>query len=84
MVTECRCLPCPGRGTDGHGMEHCAECCWGTRVVAEPDCPEHGEVRYAAGWQDATARALDAAARTSMSSSELATLRDALTPGGGS
>lgn len=40
--------------------------------------------RYAAGWQSATAHAIAAAARSSMSSSELATLRDALTPGGGS
>lgn len=39
----CRCEPCPGRGSDGHGMNHCAECCWGTGVIAEPDCPTHGE-----------------------------------------
>ncbi|MCU0297316.1 MAG: hypothetical protein MUF33_02210 [Candidatus Nanopelagicales bacterium] len=24
-------------------MTHCAECCYGTGVVADPDCPKHGE-----------------------------------------
>lgn len=38
---ECRCAPCPGRGNDGHGMTHCAECCFGTGVEAEAGCPEH-------------------------------------------
>lgn len=27
-------LTCPGRGNDGHGLNHCAECCFGTGVVA--------------------------------------------------
>jgi hypothetical protein len=40
---EC-CEPCPGRGTDGHGMEHCAECCYGTGVIADPECPTHAGV----------------------------------------
>lgn len=40
---ECACPPCPGRGNDGHGMTHCAECCFGSRVVADIDCPIHGE-----------------------------------------
>lgn len=39
----CDCPPCPGRGNDGHGMTHCAECCFGTGVEADPDCPTHGE-----------------------------------------
>lgn len=39
----CACPPCPGRGNDGHGMTHCAECCFGTGVVADLDCPEHGD-----------------------------------------
>lgn len=38
----CECPPCPGRGHDGHGMAHCAECCWGTGVEADPACPVHG------------------------------------------
>ncbi len=25
---------CPGRGTDGHGMTHCAECCFGSGWMA--------------------------------------------------
>jgi hypothetical protein len=41
--TGCHCDPCPGRGNDGHGMEHCAECCFGTGVVADIDCPIHGQ-----------------------------------------
>lgn len=39
----CQCPPCPGRGNDGHGMTHCAECCFGTGVEADPGCPVHGE-----------------------------------------
>jgi hypothetical protein len=39
---ECHCEPCPGRGFDGHGMNHCAECCFGTGVLGEPECPTHG------------------------------------------
>lgn len=39
----CQCPPCPGRGNDGHGMTHCAECCFGTGVKADPGCPVHGE-----------------------------------------
>ena len=38
----CKCPPCPGRGNDGHGMTHCAECCFGTGVEADPECPIHG------------------------------------------
>jgi len=38
------CPPCPGRGTDGHGMTHCAECCWGTGVEADLECPVHGDL----------------------------------------
>jgi len=38
----CDCPPCPGRGNDGHGMTHCAECCFGSGVVADIDCPTHG------------------------------------------
>jgi hypothetical protein len=41
---DCACPPCPGRGNDGHGMTHCAECCWGTRVEADLDCPVHGDL----------------------------------------
>ena len=26
---------CPGRGNDGHGLQHCAECCFGTGFVVE-------------------------------------------------
>lgn len=43
---ECACPSCPGRGTDGHGMEHCAECCFGSGVEADPACPTHGEATY--------------------------------------
>lgn len=38
----CVCPPCPGRGNDGHGLSHCAECCMGTGVEADLDCPVHG------------------------------------------
>lgn len=38
----CHCPPCPGRGTDGHGMTHCAECCFGSGVEADEGCPVHG------------------------------------------
>lgn len=38
----CDCPPCPGRGNDGHGMTHCAECCFGSGVEADIDCPIHG------------------------------------------
>lgn len=38
----CACPPCPGRGNDGHGMTHCAECCFGSGVEADEDCPDHG------------------------------------------
>jgi hypothetical protein len=38
----CGCPPCPGRGNDGHGLTHCAECCFGSGVEADPDCPTHG------------------------------------------
>lgn len=38
----CICPPCPGRGTDGHGMTHCAECCFGTGVEVDLGCPVHG------------------------------------------
>jgi hypothetical protein len=27
-------VPCPGRGLDGHGMRHCAECCFGSGIEA--------------------------------------------------
>ena len=37
----CDCPPCPGRGNDGHGMTHCAECCFGSGVEVEPGCPVH-------------------------------------------
>lgn len=40
---DCQCPPCPGRGNDGHRMSHCAECCFGTGVEADPGCPVHGE-----------------------------------------
>lgn len=43
----CACPPCPGRGNDGHGMTHCAECCFGTGVEADEDCPTHGRAAYA-------------------------------------
>lgn len=43
---ECGCPPCPGRGSDGHGMTHCAECCFGTGVISDIDCPIHGEKAY--------------------------------------
>lgn len=41
-LSGCPCPPCPGRGNDGHGMTHCAECCFGSGVVADEDCPKHG------------------------------------------
>lgn len=41
-VTVCECPPCPGRGYDGHRMNHCAECCFGSGVEADIDCPTHG------------------------------------------
>lgn len=43
------CPPCPGRGSDGHGMTHCAECCFGTGVEADPSCPVHGDPEPDAG-----------------------------------
>ncbi|GAB2970142.1 DNA-methyltransferase [Nocardioides montaniterrae] len=43
LATDCACPPCPGRGNDGHGMTHCAECCFGTGVEADIDCPTHGD-----------------------------------------
>jgi hypothetical protein len=42
VCSECGCPPCPGRGNDGHRMTHCAECCFGTGVKADPSCPVHG------------------------------------------
>ena len=44
---ECECPPCPGRGNDGHGLTHCAECCYGSGVEADPGCPIHGEAALA-------------------------------------
>ena len=41
----CECPPCPGRGNDGHGLTHCAECCFGMGVVADCECPQHGATR---------------------------------------
>lgn len=49
----CACPPCPGRGNDGHGLTHCAECCFGTGVEADIDCPIHGEAERDAGVRDA-------------------------------
>lgn len=51
----CACPPCPGRGNDGHGMTHCAECCFGTGVEADLACPVHGmtPVDPVTGLQDA-------------------------------
>ena len=43
MSSACECPPCPGRGNDGHGMTHCAECCFGTGVEADITCPYHGD-----------------------------------------
>ncbi len=40
---DCRCERCQGRGNDGHGLTHCAECCFGTGLIADIDCPIHGE-----------------------------------------
>ena len=40
----CDCPPCPGRGNDGHGLSHCAECCFGSGVEADIDCLVHGVV----------------------------------------
>ncbi|WP_235738975.1 hypothetical protein [Nocardioides alcanivorans] len=42
-TADCACPPCPGRGNDGHGLTHCAECCFGSGVEADMDCPTHGE-----------------------------------------
>lgn len=53
----CVCPPCPGRGTDGHGVNHCAECCWGTGVEADMDCPIHGCIVQDAAAIRAAARA---------------------------
>lgn len=44
--TPCECPPCPGRGNDGHGLTHCAECCFGTGVEADMDCQTHGLAAY--------------------------------------
>jgi hypothetical protein len=30
-------VPCPGKGLDGNGMQHCAECCFGSGVQATTD-----------------------------------------------
>lgn len=43
ITSGCDCPPCPGRGIDGHGLTHCAECCFGSGVEADIDCPIHGE-----------------------------------------
>lgn len=32
----CLCPPCPGRGNDGHGMTHCAECCFARCITRYP------------------------------------------------
>lgn len=40
--STCSCPPCPGCGNDGHGLTHCAECCFGTGVLGDPECPRHG------------------------------------------
>ena len=42
LSPTCECPPCPGRGNDGHGLTHCAECCVGSGVEADPECPKHG------------------------------------------
>ncbi len=34
---EAEVVRCPGRGSDGHGMQHCAECCFGSGVQATTD-----------------------------------------------
>lgn len=58
------CPPCPGRGNDGHGMTHCAECCFGTGVEAIYGCPVHNPPDSAAddtgaGEQEACAQSHD-------------------------
>ncbi len=30
LSTALESARCPGRGTDGHGIQHCAECCFGS------------------------------------------------------
>jgi len=42
IAASCECPPCPGRGNDGHGLTHCAECCMGAAVDADLSCPRHG------------------------------------------
>jgi hypothetical protein len=56
---KCECAPCPGRGNDGHGMTHCAECCFGSRVEADADCPTHGVASVLQAWLNAHAPATD-------------------------
>ena len=34
---EAEVVPCPGKGLDGNGMQHCAECCFGSGVRATTD-----------------------------------------------
>ena len=57
VTPGCECPPCPGRGNDGHGLTHCAECCFGSMVEADEDCPKHGRaaVERAAGVTEARA-----------------------------
>lgn len=38
----CPCPPCPGKGYEGNGVNHCAECCFGTLVDVDLTCPVHG------------------------------------------
>jgi len=77
----CICPPCPGRGIDGHGMTHCAECCWGTGVEADITCPEHGDPYYCAPPNDRLLAALERAAReTGWTANELTDALAILTP----
>ena len=77
----CICPPCPGRGIDGHGMTHCAECCWGTGVEADITCPEHGDPYYCAPPNDRLLAALERAAReTGWTADELTDALAILTP----
>ena len=48
-LRACACPPCPGRGHDGHGLSHCAECCFGSGVIADEDCPMHGRAALDGG-----------------------------------
>ncbi len=67
---EAEVVRCPGRGSDGHGMQHCAECCFGSGVQATTDADlrimllardAKAEIERLRQWQEEAAIALNAA-----------------------